>query len=166
MSYLLRVLCAAALLGTVCPFAPGADDKDKSKGPLSLSLEAVTKTVKKGTVPKFRLTIRNDGTAPEKILDIRGRPDLQDNYYDLEVLQDGKVVRLARAISDPGPIAPGDRDFVTLKPGQKVTFPLERFATAYQRLPPGKYKARVKFWPPFEHSKKQHSPEAEFTVVK
>jgi hypothetical protein len=88
---------------------------------------------------------------------------LQDTYFDLEVIQGGKAVEVPRAITDPGPICDGD--FTTLKPGEKVTYELTRFATALDMLPAGQYKARVRVWRPGEGFEKSiYSPEAEFRV--
>jgi hypothetical protein len=113
---------------------------------VSLSLEPVEKAVKRGTSPRFHLTIRNEGNNAEQVIDLCGgrRADLQDTYYDLEVTQGGKTVDIPRIISDPGPI--GEKDFVILKPGEVVTFELSRFATSLESLLPGKYQARVRFW--------------------
>jgi hypothetical protein len=141
----------------------GQDDKAAPLRPLMLELQAVKPTVPAGTVPSFRLTIRNDGKVAEKVLKLRG--DLQDTYFDLEVTRDGKPVDLPRAISDPGPIS--DKDFVTLPAGEKATYELTRFATAFEKLPAGEYKARVRFWRPSEgHEKSYLSPEAPFKVEK
>lgn len=134
-----------------------------SKRPLVLDLQPVKEPFKSGTVPAFRLTIRNEGKVAEKVLKLRG--DLQDTYFDLKVTKDGKPVNLPRAISDPGPIT--NDDYVTLQPGQKVTYDLTRFATALDRLSPGEYKATVRYWPPSEASEKSyHSPEAKFNIEK
>src|SRR5438067_221014 len=108
------------------------------KHPIHLSLEALTATVKRGEAPTFKLTIRNDGDASERIIDLRGERGrvLQDTYYDLAVTQGGKLVDMPRMISDPGP--PIEQDFLELKPGEKVTFELTRFASGLGWLPPGK----------------------------
>jgi len=145
-----------------------ADEKEPPKRPIRLSLDAVANTVKVGEEPKFKLTVRNEGDAPQRIIDLRGgrRHDLQDTYYDLEVRQGGKVVAVPRAVSDPGII--DDGDFLTLKMGEKVTFELTRFAPALGSLPPGKYQARIRFWQDPSQSAKSaiFSPDAEFTVRK
>jgi hypothetical protein len=126
----------------------------------------VQATVKAGEVPKFRLTIRNAGEAPERIIDLSGgrRGDLQDTYYDLEVKQSGKRVEIPRAISDPGPISKAD--FLDLKPGEDVTFEFTRFAAALQSLPPGEYRARIRVVPHPYHSAASalYSPYAQFKV--
>jgi hypothetical protein len=154
---------SSTLLICVSQTTPKTADKVRER-PISISLEAVDKAIKKGTVPKFRLTIRNEGTAPERVIDLRSRrSDLQDTYYHLAITQDGKAVSLPRAISDP-PIS--DRDFLTVKPGEKVTFELTRFAIALEKLLPGKYEVRVRFWQDPRQSSKTglFSPSAEFVV--
>jgi hypothetical protein len=154
----LLVLC---ILQTAC--ASRGDDKVPPKQPLALDLQAVKKSFASGTVPAFRLTISNEGKATEKVLRLRG--DLQDTYFDLEVTRDGKRVSVPRAISDPGPIT--DDDFVTLQPGQKVTYELTKFASGLHLLPPGDYKAAVRFWRPGAGFEKSYlSPEATFTIEK
>ena len=161
----LFALAVAACLGCLGVTAM-ADDPDPPERPIRLSLEASGKTVKVGEVPKFKLTIRNEGDAPERIIDLSGgrRADLQDTYYDLEVTQGGKAVDVPRAISDPGPL--GEKDFLNLKAGEKVTFELTRFAAALGRLPPGAYRARVRLWqdPLQPATSAFFSPYAEFTV--
>jgi hypothetical protein len=164
MSRLFALYMAACL---VClRITAMADDKELAKRPIRLGLEAASKTVKAGEVPKFKLTIRNAGNMPERIIDLSSgrRADLQDTYYDLVVTQMGKVVDIPRAISDPGPI--GEKDFRNLKASEKVTFELSRFAAALEKLPPGKYKARVRFWqdPCQPATSAYFSPYAEFTV--
>lgn len=136
------------------------------KRPIQLSLDAVSDTIKRGESPTFKLTIRNVGDAPERIIDLTGkrRRDLQDTYYYLEVTQAGKLVDVPRIISDPGPVV--EQDFVELKPGEQVTFDLTRFPSMFGWLPPGKYQGRVCFrqdpFAPWENA--FYSPDAEFTV--
>jgi hypothetical protein len=125
------------------PVASGCAQQDENAPPnrsLVAELEATTKSFAQGTVPTFKLTIKNDGKAPQKVLKLRG--DLQDTYYDLEVSQNGTSVGVPRAISDPGPVT--DDDYVTLKPGESVTYELKRFGSAWERLPAGKYTAVVR----------------------
>jgi hypothetical protein len=161
MMYRLLVLaCLAILLPVVSGCAQ--DENAPPNGSLVAELEATKKSFAQGTVPTFKLTIKNVGKAPEKVLKLRG--DLQDTYYDLEVSQDGKSVSVARAISDPGPIT--DDDYVTLKPGESVTHELKRFASAWQELPAGKYTAVVRVWPPSERDKTFASSKAQFEITK
>jgi hypothetical protein len=139
------------------------DDKAPPKRPLALELQATKKSFALGSVPAFLLTIRNCGKVAEKVLKLRG--DLQDTYFDLEVSQNGKRVSVPRSISDPGPIT--DDDFATLKPGEKVTHKLTRFAAALDRLPAGEYTAVVRFWRPGDSSEKAYaSSEAKFKIEK
>jgi len=146
-----------------------AENEGEKMTDISLQLEAIEPSVKAGVFPKFQLTLRNEGKAAVKVLDIRDnrRVDLQDTYYDLEIRRGKELVKLPRAISDPGPIS--DDDFTSLGAGAKLSFKLTRFALALEELPPGKYKARVQFWKdPFQTSKTScyYSSEAEFTVEK
>jgi hypothetical protein len=164
MLRLFTFLTAAYLAGVGCTAI--ADEKHPPMRPIRLALEAVPKTIKAGEVPKFELTIRNQGDAAEDVIDLTAgrRADLQDTYYDVNITQDGKAVEVPRAISDPGPI--GEKDCLKLKPGDKATFELTRFAAALDRLPPGKYQARVRFWqrPDQPFTSAFFSPYAEFTV--
>jgi hypothetical protein len=134
--------------------------------PLSLSLEVAEQEIKAGTIPTFRLTVKNASREPQKVLDIRERRDLQDTYYDLEITTDGKPVKLPRAISDPGPIA--NRDFLALPPQESITFVLKDFPVDLKELPPGSYQASVRFWQdPYQSSRTSYrSREATFTVLK
>jgi hypothetical protein len=96
-----------------------------------------------GTSPRFRLTLRNRGGSPAKLIDIRNgrRPDLEDAYYRLEVRRDGEPVALSRVICDPGPLA--DADFYRLAAGAQERILLSVPCTDLTRLPPGAYSARV-----------------------
>jgi hypothetical protein len=164
-------LVLVACLG--CSRAPGVPDMVNDKNPptrsLFLSLETGAKAVKVGEVPSFKLTIRNAGDGPQRVIDLSGgrRADLQDTYYDLEVTRDGRVlVDIPRMISDPGPIQ--EKDFLLLKPGEKATFELTRFAVGIQFLPPGEYQARIRFrQDPLQPANRDFfSPHAGFTVRK
>ena len=149
----------------VCSCSMG-QEKEPAKRPIRLSLEVINKTIRPGETPKFKLTLHNEGKDPERIIDVGSRPDLQDTYYDLQVTQGDKVVSVVRAISDPGPIA--EEDFLELKPGEKVTFQLTRFAAALESLLPSKYEARILFWqnPLLPAKTAYFSPSATFTVEK
>jgi hypothetical protein len=143
-----------------------AEPKAPHGKPIALSLEVVEREIRAGTAPKFRLTLKNTSEGAEKVLDVRSRAGLQDTYFDLEVTQDGKPVRVPRAISDPGPI--DDKSFLSLPPGDSVTFVLSAFATALEELPPGSYQASVRFWQdPYQGRETSYkSPEATFSVRK
>jgi hypothetical protein len=160
------ILVLGAFLLSGCQTLTPGDEKEPAERPLRLSLAAIDQAVKKGTAPRFKLMIENVGTTPQKVLDLRNnrRVDLQHTYCDLEVLRNSKVVFVPRAISDPGPIS--DADTFILKPGDKAMFELTSFASAWDRLPPGKYRARVRFWQdPLQSSKTSvYSPEAPFEV--
>jgi hypothetical protein len=143
------------------------NDKSPTTPPIRLSLKADVKAVKVGEVPKFTLTIHNEGDGPERVLDLSGgrRSDLQDTYYDLEVSQDGRVlVDIPRMISDPAPVQ--ENDFLVLKPSEKLELAFTRFAVGLQFLPPGEYQARIRFrqYPLQPLSSDLFSPCAGFTV--
>jgi hypothetical protein len=170
-------MCRLLVLGFLTTLGLGGEKRfsrlyleDSATNPrsLTLALQVFENPIKEGSVPSLRLTIQNRGKIAQKVLDISGgrRVDLQHTYYDIEVIKDGKVVHLPRAISDPGPIL--DADYVALKPNAKITFDLTDFPVALDKLPVGKYKVRVLFWQdPFEsHKKRCPSPDAEFTVSK
>ena len=163
------VFFAAVCFG--CSRAPKlpdmVNDMDPPERPLRLSLEVVAETVKVGEVPKFKLTIRNEGDRPERIIDLSAgrRADLQDTYYDLELRRDGRIlVDIPRMISDPGPVR--ENDFFVLMPHETVTFELTRFAVGLQFLTTGKYQAQVRFWQdPYQSWESAFfSPPAEFTI--
>jgi hypothetical protein len=143
------------------------NDKSPPTPPIRLSLKAEVKAVKVGEVPKFTLTIHNEGDGPERVLDLSGgrRCDLQDTYYDLEVSRDGRVlVDIPRMISDPAPVQ--ENDFLILKPGEKLELEFTRFAVGLQFLPPGEYQARIRFrqYPLQPLNSDLFSPFAGFTV--
>lgn len=160
----------AILIALSCLWAaPGqhALAEESGSSSFSLLLRAANTRIKAGTVPSFTLTILNQSAKPEKILDISNgrRNDLQHTYYDLEILREGKRVDLPRAISDPGPIS--EKDFLVLHPDQKVTFDLRSFPILFEKLPPGNYTARVRFWQnPYDLATRSYSSEAEFTVYR
>jgi hypothetical protein len=131
---------------------------------LSLSLEIVRAEIRAGEVPQFRLKIKNISGIAQKVLDIPNRHDLQHSFCELDVFKDGKLVLVPSAFSDPGDIE--DKDFVSLQPGESVTFTLSRFAEAWSELPPGRYKAYVHFHPNPEafYSPILVSPRVQFVV--
>jgi hypothetical protein len=140
------LLLACIGLTAIPPSMESHQAQDRPARPLVAELEAMKKSFPQGTVPTFRLKIKNIGKAAEKFLRLRG--DLQDTYYDLEVSQNGKAAWVSRAISDPGPIT--DADYAMLKPGESITLELTRFASAWASLPPGEYTAIVRVWRPDE----------------
>ena len=166
MSRLLTLLAGVVLVSGI-PLVPAQEvDRPDLQRPLLLSLEVVQQEVKAGTTPAFRLTLKNTSGQAQRVLDIRGRPDLQHTYYELRVRQAGKPVALPVAISDPGPVT--DKDFLSLPPGGTQTFHLTNFPMQLDRLAPGTYTASVLFWQdPYRSQKTSFpSPEVKFTVGK
>ncbi len=157
--FMLARLSVVVLVATALPMDTVYSQEKQA---LSAELEVAKKTSPQGTVPAFKLKITTIGQEPQKVLKLRG--DLQDTYFNLEVRQGGKPVSVPRAISDPGPVT--DSDYVTLKPGESVTHELQRFASAWERLPAGKYTAVVRVWPPGDREKSFFSSEAKFEISK
>lgn len=94
-------------------------------------------------IPKFLLTITNVSSAPARILDVRGRQDLQATYSDVKLTALGKYVEFEYSISDPGEIS--DNNFTILKPLEQITLTLH--PTVYVgALPAGSYQAYVNYW--------------------
>ncbi len=61
----------------------------------------------------------------------------------------------------------GDKDFLSLPPGESVTFILSRFAVSLKDLPPGTYQARIQFWEPGKpYEDAYYSPKATFAMLK
>lgn len=144
------------------------NDGSSTEPPIRLSLRADVAAVRAGEVPAFTLTVHNDGDRPERVLDLSGgrRRDLQDTYYELEVWRAGRVLAdIPRMISDPGPVR--EDDFVVLGPGGKLELAFTRFAAGLQFLPPGEYRARIRFrqYPLQPPARDLFSPFAAFTVL-
>jgi hypothetical protein len=131
-------------------------------------LEAINTIVPAGTVPRFRLTLRNRATTPLIVLDVRDgrRPDLQAVYFELEVLSAETVVDLPRAICDPGPVS--DSDFFSIKAGQTEQLLLSESCLDFHQVKPGPYRARVLLWlDPYASAQTRcRSEDASFTVQK
>jgi hypothetical protein len=117
-----------------------------------------------GEVPVFVLTVQNKGTAAVRVLDA-GQKDLQFARYHLKVFEAGKPVDLPSLL--PGVPITDDKSYVTVKPGSKVDFQLNKFALRVGKLPPGRYKASVVFTVTSADGKgstTQETPLAEFNV--
>jgi hypothetical protein len=99
-------------------------------------------------------------------LDVRDgrRPDLQDSYFELFVIQGKRTVNVPIAISDPGPLSAAD--FLELQPGARVEFQHISYKRALQGLPPGAYDAFILFWrdPLVSGTTRCRSTSARFTV--
>ncbi len=102
--------------------------------------------VQVGEKPQFAFTLRNVGGNPVRVLDVRKgrRPDLQDSYFELVVLNGGRLIEIPVAISDPGPLS--GSDFFELHPGQEATIERLSYTRELTTLPPGDYEAAVLVW--------------------
>ena len=110
---------------------------------ISASLAATPPEVSRGHKPEFALTLSTTGASPIRVLDVRHgrRPDLQDNYFELVVLQRGRPVETPVAISDPGPVSASDS--FDLHPGERTTLRHLSYTRALNELRPGEYEAVV-----------------------
>ena len=136
--------------------------------PVEISVATSTPKVRAGTRPAFSVTVTNNGHRSARVLDVRNgrRNDLQDTYYELFILQGGRVMDLPAVISDPGPIS--DADYVVVKPGERVDVRPLSYRRVTERLPPGEYSAFILFWrnPGEAHRSQCRSSEARFVVSK
>jgi len=125
-----------------------------------------TPMVRVGVRPQFSVIVANESDRSMRVLDVRNgrRVDLQDNYFELVVIEGRKVVDLPRAISDPGPIS--DADYAVLKPGERMEVRPLSYTRSTERLPAGTYSAFILFWqdPGMPHTSGCRSSEARFVV--
>jgi hypothetical protein len=134
---------------------------------ISATLSATTPEVSRGHKPEFALTLSTTGARPMRVLDVRQgrRPDLQDSYFELVVLQRGRPVETPVAISDPGPVSASD--FFDLRPGERTTLQHLSYTRALNELRPGEYEAVVLIWRnPMKPTTRCRSKVARFTVKK
>jgi hypothetical protein len=161
-------ISAAILVAVAAGSVQQPDDPSVSpacKG-ISVSLSAETPRVETGDKPRFSVAVSNDTDRPVRVLDVRGgrRPDLQDSYFELFVIQDGRTVDVPVVISDPGSLSAAD--FIELPAGARVEFRQISYKRALQALPPGAYEAFILFWqdPMASHTTRCRSTSARFTV--
>ena len=131
-----------------------------------MSLATDSSWVKVGNRPVFSVAVSNSTDRPVRVLDVRDgrRPDLQDSYFELFVIQGTKLVNVPVAISDPGPFS--SADFFELRPGARVGFQRISYKRALEDLPAGEYEAFILFWadPLESHATRCRSTSARFTV--
>lgn len=167
--YLMGWLVSAAILVAVASGSVQQPDdpilRPACKG-VSVSLVAEASLVKAGDKPQFSVAVSNNTDRSVRILDVRDgrRPDLQDSYFELFVIQGTRVVDVPSVISDPGPLSAAD--FLELRPGARVEFRRVSYKRALEKLPPGAYEAFVLFWrdPMESHTTRCRSPSARFAV--
>jgi hypothetical protein len=155
-------LITIAACSLVAVAAAAGQDKPTTKKTFELSLRPVRSEKKSETNPVFMLTIRNVASTTQRVPDMLKRPDLEDTYYELEVFKGGKRVFVPHAIDDAEPIE--DKDWLALAPGASVSVRLSNSASGWYELPPGSYKARVRFrfWQNLHED--VYSPKAAFDV--
>jgi hypothetical protein len=131
-----------------------------------VTVVTATPMLKVGTRPQFSVVVTNKSRDPIRVLDVGNgrRIDLQDNYFELFIVEGARVVDLPIAISDPGAVA--EADFTVLKPGERFEVRSLSYTRVAEELPPGKYSAFILFWqdPYMPHTSRCRSSEAPFVV--
>jgi hypothetical protein len=71
-----------------------------------VTLATSTPIVRTGTRPAFSVVVANGSDRSMRVLDVRRgrRSDLQNAYFELFIVEGGRVVDLPIVISDPGPL--------------------------------------------------------------
>jgi len=105
-----------------------------------------TPRIRAGTRPQFSVSVTNTSSSSIRVLDVRDgrRNDLQDVYFELVIVKDGRVVDLPTVISDPGPIS--SADYLVLNPGEHLDVRQLSYKRVAERLAPGEYAAVVLLW--------------------
>lgn len=126
-----------------------------------------TPRIRAGTRPQFSVSVTNTSSSSIRVLDVRDgrRNDLQAVYFELVIVQDGRVVDLPAIIWDPGPIA--NEDYVVLNPGERLEVRQLSYRRLAERLAPGEYAALVLFWrnPLAASTSRCRSSEVRFVVA-
>ncbi len=99
--------------------------------------------VGKGETPEFVVTVRPLQPSV-RVLNWAARSDLRQNYAQITVTLQGKVVEVPRTMADPGPITDGD--YRVLKKGEQLVFRHDGAPLSLKSLAPGGYTARVQVW--------------------
>jgi len=122
----------------ILPFHTYAFTNSNPEKPLHITLSVKKSVIKFGEFPKLELIITNVSNKRIKILDLRNRPDLQDNYGKVVFFRDGSKYQFRTStISDPGPV--GDGDFIELSPNENIHILLSDPPYDPKELRPGKY---------------------------
>jgi hypothetical protein len=133
---------------------------------IDVTVATSTPTVMVGRRPQFSVVVANNSTRPVRVLDVRSgrRTDLQDVYFELFVVKNGRVVDLPMVISDPGPIS--EDDYLELTAGEQMDVRPLSHKRVTEDLPQGEYSAFVLFWrvPEQAHTSRCRSSEVRFVV--
>lgn len=124
----------------------GSPDRVETCRTTEVTLATSTTRIGTGTRPRFSLIVTNKSSRSIRVLDVRDgrRNDLQDVYFELFIVKDGRVVDLPTVISDPGPIS--NEDYLVLNPGERLDVRRLSYKRLAERLAAGEYKAFVLFW--------------------
>jgi hypothetical protein len=133
---------------------------------IEVTLSTSTPRLTVGTRPQFSVVVTNRSGRSARVLDVRDgrRRDLQDAYFELVIVRDGRSVDLPIMISDPGPIS--NADYLVLNPDERLDVGELSYKRVAERLPAGEYTAFVLFWgDPYETpTSRCRSIEARFVV--
>jgi hypothetical protein len=115
-------------------------------GTTDVTMATSSPRIRAGTRPQFTVTVTNKSSRSIRVLDVRDgrRSDLQDSYFELVIVKDGRVVDLPTVISDPGPIS--NADYLVLNPGERLDVQRLSYKRVAERLAAGEYSAFVLFW--------------------
>jgi hypothetical protein len=138
MKWTSRLAILVAIFIGILPSHTYAFKYTNEEKPLHITLKVKKAVIKYGEFPTLELFVANASNKKIKILDLRNRPDLQDNYGKVVFFRDGRRFQFrTAAISDPGPI--GEGDFIELSPNENVHIILSDPPYNPKELRPGKY---------------------------
>ena len=138
MKWTSRLLIFVAMFIGILPSHTFAFTHTNEEKPLQITLSIKKSVIKFGEFPRLELVVANVSNKEIKILDLRNRPDLQDNYGKVVFFRDGRRYHFrTAAISDPGPISDGD--FIELSPNENIHIMLTDPPYDPKELRPGKY---------------------------
>lgn len=110
---------------------------------INLSLKINKSMLRYGEEPRFTIKIKNVSSEILLVLNIKNRPDLQDNYSKLVITSFGRPVKMSETVSDPGPISMND--YVAIAPGKSFEIILGSLTFQISKLKPGKYSAHIEY---------------------
>ena len=168
MKWSSRLPILVAMFIGILPSHAYAFTRMNGEKPLHITLSVKKTVIRYGEFPRLELIVANVSNKKIKILDLRNRPDLQDNYGKVVYFKDGRRYHFrTAAISDPGAI--GDDDFIELSPNENVHMKLSDPPYDPKELRPGKYEVNLVYHSnPIEdtYSNSYQTKKVEFLVDK
>jgi hypothetical protein len=145
MSTLLSAAIAAGLPAVLAGQAVSPTTVEPCQA-TEVTVATSTPTIGAGTRPQFSVVVTNTSSRAIRVLDVRDgrRGDLLSTYFELFIVQDGRLVDLPTVIEDPGPVS--SADYFVLNPGERLNVPRLSYKRVTERLPAGDYAAFVLFW--------------------